>query len=148
MSWDDNLKAFIRYVMRDVTYHKHYTATVMALKGDSADVLPDDDAIKGVAGLQNVPVYWGTPGVKATVLPGARVTLFFEDGNPKKPRIIGWQSGAITVTLADGVLPVARVGDTVAVNPTVVFATGTTNPIGTTAPGTGIIAAGNPQVLS
>jgi hypothetical protein len=134
-AWDEHLETFIRWVMRDVTYHKHYSATVQALKGDNADVIPDDDKIKGVAGLQNVPVYWGTPGIKATVAPGARVTLFFEDGNPKKPRIIGWQSGAIKVTLADGGLPVARVGDTVTVN--VAGATGT-----------GIIAAGNPQVLA
>ena len=61
MAWPDSLESFIRWVMRDTTYHKHYAATVQAQKGSVVDVLPDDDAIKGT-GLQNVPIAWGVPG--------------------------------------------------------------------------------------
>ena len=80
MSWRDTLETFILEKLSVTKYHKHYKVTVMALKGDVADVLPESDDIKGLAGLQNVPVYWGTPGVKATIAPGATATLFFEDG--------------------------------------------------------------------
>lgn len=136
MSWKEDLKTFIRWVMRDVTYHKHYSATVMSQSGDTADVVPDDDVITGIAGLQAVPIYWGTPGIKATVAPGAKVTLFFENGDKKKPRIMCWQSGAITISLAEGTKPIARVGDTVSV----------TDPV--SGPITGIIVGGNPQATA
>lgn len=111
--WIKDLKNYIVSTMGFVKYHRHYVCTVQSYSSGKADVIPEDDEIKGLAGLSKVPVYMGIPGVEVTVLPGAKVTLFFEDGDPEKPRIMGWQSGALTITLADGVLGVARIGDTV-----------------------------------
>ena len=68
------------------------------------------------------------------------MTLFFEDGDKSKPRILGWQSGALVVTLQDGGAPVARVGDQITI-------TTATSPSGTVS-GVGIITAGNPKVLA
>lgn len=108
------LEALIRWVMRDVTYHKHYGATVMGQIGTELEVMPDDKSIAG-AGLSKVKILYGLPGVTARVLPGTRVTLFFENGDPKKPRVHSWEGGHVEISFANGAMPVARVGDMVSV---------------------------------
>jgi hypothetical protein len=110
MTVPESLAKIIRWVMRDVTYHKHYAATVQGQVGDDLDVVPDDPAMRG-AGLSRVPIMYGLPGVSAQVLPGTRVTLYFEDGDPGKPRVHSWQGGHVSLSFADGVLPVARATD-------------------------------------
>lgn len=132
----ERLEAFIRWVMRDVTYHKHYTATVMGQLGQELDVLPDDPKLQA-QGLSRVPISYGLPGVTAQVAPGTKVTLFFENGDPKKPRICNWDGGHISLSFANGTMPVARVGDTVVV-------TGTAGPYPISA--TATIAGGAPTV--
>jgi len=139
----EKLQAIIRWVMRDVTYHKHYLCTVQKQVGTNVDLVPDDPEIRG-SGLQGVPLDT-IPGVAATVAPGARMTLYFDGGNPSKPRAV-WVSGApITLSFADGVLPVARVGDTVTVSPV-----GLLDSVGAPVTGvaTGTIVAGAPKVLA
>lgn len=129
----ENLSKFIRFVMRDVTYHKHYMCTTQSIAGSSVDLLPDDVAFAG-AGLTGVPVDNGTVGVSFQIAPGARAVLYFESGDPRKPRARIFADSAITMTLNGGSLPVARVGDQVVVT----SATG--------APLTGIITGGNSAV--
>lgn len=116
MTVPETLKAIIRWVMRDVKYHKHYVATVQRQLGDAVDLLPDDPEIRGT-GLSNVPIMYGLPGVSATVAPGTKMTLFFENGDPTKPRAAMWEGGHITLSFNNGVLPVCRVSDTVVINP-------------------------------
>ena len=134
------LAQFIRWVMRDVTYHKHYSATVMGQVGDELDVLPDDAAIKAT-GLSRVPIMYGLPGVSALVAPGTKVTLYFEDGDRTKPRVANWQGGHIELKFADGVLPVARTTDQIVGQ--VIIAAGSS---AGTYPVTGQIIGGAPTV--
>lgn len=115
MSAKDSLQDFIRWVMRDVTYHKHYSATVQGQTGDTVAILPDDEEMKA-NGLINVPIDQGLPGVKATVASGTPCTLYFENGDPQKPRA-KWVGGShISLSFADGVMPLARVGDSVSIS--------------------------------
>ena len=139
----DALAAFIRWVMRDVTYHKHYMATVQKQAGDKVDVKLDDDSVGGPGGISGVPISYGLPGVKATVAPGTKVTLFFENGDPTKPRVYSWEGGHITLSFAEGTMPFARVGDTVNINPLGLVGYLST-PI--TGAATGTIASGAPTV--
>lgn len=109
------LARFIRFVMRDVTYHKLYPATVMAQTGDTLAVLPENSALQGT-GLMNVPMRTGVPGAKATVAPGAKCLLGFEEGDPRKPYVALWgENVIISLSFANGVLPIARQGDSVIV---------------------------------
>ena len=137
----ESLEAFVRWVMRDVTYHKHYMATVQGQVGDELDVIPDDANLQA-SGLSRVPISYGLPGVSATVAPGTKVTLFFENGDPSKPRVYSWQGGHLSITFNNGAQPVARVGDTVTINPLGLTAGG--DPVLGAAIGT--ISAGAPTV--
>ena len=100
-------------------------------------MLPDNAALKGT-GLTNVPIRTGIPGAKATVAPGAKCLLGFEEGDPQKPYVALWgENVVISLAFANGVLPIARQGDSVIV-------------AGVT-PGSGVaygtIATGNPLVM-
>ena len=136
MNVPEKLAAIIRWVMRDVTYHRHYLCTVQAQLGSTVDLLPESDDIKGT-GLQGVPIDT-IPGVDATVPPGAQMTLYFDSGDPAKPRAV-WVSGSpIELKLAGGSMPVARVGDQI----TITSATAGPYPVA----GVGIITGGAPLV--
>lgn len=148
MSASESLQKFIRWVMRDVTYHKHYTATVQLQAGDTVDLLPDDPAIRG-NGLSGVPIMYGLPGVKATVAPGTKMTLFFENGDPSKPRAAMWEGGHIELSFANGVMPIGRVGDQVVIPagiPVSTTGTAAAQTGATTAPAIGQITGGAPTV--
>lgn len=112
----DDFQALVRWIVRDITYHKHYLCTVQGQVGDELDVVPDDESLQA-SGLSRVPISYGLPGVSAQVAPGTKVTLFFENGDPKKPRVYSWVGGHISLSFANGIMPVARVGDTVSINP-------------------------------
>jgi len=137
----DALKRFIRWVMRDVTYLGVYPGTVMGQAGETCDVKPDDEKIGGPNGLSGVKIRHGLPGVAIMIPPGARVLLAFEEGKPSKPYVALWERGAvITLTFADGTMPIARVGDQVMI-------TSATSATGGPVTGTGIITAGSPKLL-
>lgn len=142
MSAKEALERIIRAVTGDTTYHKHYFATVQGQSGQTVDLLPDDPEIRG-NGLSGVPIDNGIPGVKATVAPGTRMTLYFEGGDPRNPRAKWCEGNHIELKFNDGVLPFARVGDTVSVN-----GTGLTSATGGPVSGvcTGTIAGGSPTV--
>lgn len=136
----DKMEALVRWVMRDVTYHKHYIATVQRQSGATVDLICDDPSMRG-SGLSGVPIDT-IPGVDATVPPGAEVTLYFANGDRTQPRA-RWVSGSpIELKLANGMLPVARVGDSVVINPTGLFA----GAIPVTGTCIGTITAGAPLV--
>lgn len=131
------MAAFVRFIMRDVTYHKHYLATVMSQAGARVDIRPDDQAIAG-SGLSGVALDT-IPGVDATVPAGAKVTLYFANGDPQQPRCRWVEGTPVSLVLAGGTMPVARVGD----NITITTATSVT---GGAVTGSGIITGGAPLV--
>ena len=134
----DLLAQFIRWVMRDTKYLGLYSCTVQAPSaGDTVDVMPDDGAIAGT-GLQSVPVLYGAPDIKSTFSPGVKMLLFFAGGDPRQPKAIGFGGSAITTSVGGGLMPFARVGDTVAI-------TAATSPSGPVT-GTGIIMGGSQKL--
>ena len=137
MSVGSALESIVRWIMRDVKYHKHYSATVQSQIGDTVHLLPDDPSIRS-NGLTNVPIMHGLPGVAVRVLPGTKMTLFFANGDPAEPRAALWEGGALEISFGGGVMPFARVGDAIAI-------TSATSPSGPVT-GTGIITAGTPLV--
>ena len=138
MSASDSMAAFVRWVMRDTKYHKHYLCTVQMQLGSTVDLLPDDPAMRG-AGLSGVPITYGLPGVTATFLAGTKMTLFFENGDPAKPRAQGFEGSHVELSFADGTKPVARVGDTI-------MLTSATSVSGGAVTGSGTIMGGAPTV--
>ena len=146
----DTLAAFIRWVMRDTAYHRIFTAVVVAPSGgDTVDLLPDDPSIRG-NGLQGVPVSYGLPGAKATFSPGVRMLLFFENGDKTKPRAICFEGSHLTMAFGGGVQAIARVGDSISFNGTIVGTAAAAPPVAVTGTcsGTGMIIAGAPTVTA
>lgn len=107
----DELARFIRFVMRDVTYHKHYPCTVE--RQDAAgllDLTPDDESIRGT-GLSGVPIRHGLPGFTVEVNQGARCMLAFDNGDPRKPYAALWDPGSVKrVIFNGGTRPLATLG--------------------------------------
>lgn len=138
-----------------------YRYRVVSMAGDGRANL---QAVRAAAGLPDVlPVsMWpGVAGAHAELAPGAEVLLEFIEGDPTLPIVVGFggkgQPGFVPTVLsfANGVAPVARVGDTVQVFfPPSMPVTGTVsgNPfvgvITVASPGLGTIQTGNPKVLA
>lgn len=66
-------------------YSRWYPCKVIAQEADGSLQLYPDDAIVRGNGLTKIPLRLGLPGCKVVVAPGARVELFFENADPKKP---------------------------------------------------------------
>lgn len=134
------LARFIRWVTRDTIYLGTYPGTIMKQIGETCDIVPDSDKVNnGGKGLSNVPIRHGAPGVEILVAPGSRALLAFDNGDPDKPYVALWERATlITLKLAGGTMPVARVGDQVAVS-------GVTPGMGVAV---GTIMAGQPKVLA
>lgn len=122
------LARFIRWCMRDVTFHKHYPSTVVRQDGMFVDVQPDDEAIRG-PGLSRVPLRIGVPGMTCTLADRARVLLSFDNGNPDQPAAALFDPGSVREVVFDGgTQALARQGDLVAVGGALTIATFMTNP--------------------
>jgi|SRR5215207_9946084 len=107
------LARIVRFIMRDVTYHKQYVCSVQSQDGMTLDLKPDDAKLDG-NGLGAVPLLVGLPGFTVEVPQGARVRLHFDDGDPTKPRASLFDPGSVTsIKFADGTQAVARQGDLV-----------------------------------
>jgi hypothetical protein len=102
MRFGEALAAFIRWVCRDLRYHRHYPATVELQRGDgSVDVTPDDDEIRGL-GLTNVRAQPGLPGTEVRATRGARCLVGFRGGDPRRPYISAWETGGLELISIDG----------------------------------------------
>lgn len=75
-------------------YSKWYPCKVVAQDADGTlQIYPEDETVRG-SGIAKVPLMIGMPGVKVTVAPGARVRLFFENGDPSKPACALWEQSS------------------------------------------------------
>lgn len=89
------LERIIRWVTRDTLFHGQFTAQVIRQAADGTlDLLPDDLRIRS-QGLQGVPIRHGLPGVTVEVLPGGRVLLAFDGGDPSRPYAALWHEGTV-----------------------------------------------------
>lgn len=112
-----NLARFIRWVCRDLRFHRHYPATVELVHGDgSMDVTPDDDEIRGL-GLPPLRPLAGLPGTEVTSAKGARCLVGFRKGDPTKPYISAWAENAPlgSISIDGGQAGVSGIGDVVEV---------------------------------
>lgn len=104
-----------RILGRRLDYLASYPSTVVRQTGDglSLEVLPDDERVRG-RGLTRVQIRHGSPGWGVRVPSGTRVTLKFDDGDPKRPYVADWEPGEVDlVTFAGGTQSAARQGDMV-----------------------------------
>jgi hypothetical protein len=91
----------------DVALTRNYPATVVIAQGSGYNLQPDDPSIAGTGTngqLLGVP-YRGGASATWTLLPGCRVLLQFDNGDPSLPNIIafdGWNTGDFLTTVAYG----------------------------------------------
>jgi hypothetical protein len=141
----ESFARLVRWVMRDVRYHKLYPCVVQRQDaGGALDLYPDDEEIRG-SGTSGVPIKHGLPGCTVRVKVGARVLMGFENGDPNRPYASLWEhDGLESISFDDGTQPLARLGDLVASGGPMTGCTITTTvpvpaPPGVIAPGTPII---------
>jgi hypothetical protein len=105
---------------RGVDYSREWPCRVVTQNPDyTLQLLPDDEAMKA-AGLDQVPIRYGMPGMRAKIKPGARCHLAFAAGDPKRPFAHNWEFDEDTVEFVDFVASgrasgMARIGDSVKV---------------------------------
>jgi hypothetical protein len=121
--------AFVRWVMRETTFHRLYSARVTSDGGDNhVDLEPDDPSMQGL-GLRRVPVRTGIAGATSQVQPDTRCLFAFDNGDPRTPKVVAWEykKGSAVVSLDGGKASIARLGDlvTAAMGPGPVAVVGT-----------------------
>lgn len=80
----------------EIDYSRFYPARVVSQAADGTLTLePDDPKIAG-KGIDGVPIHLGVPG-SLEVPEGARCDLFFEAGDPKRPRAALWANAELTM---------------------------------------------------
>lgn len=86
-----------------------YSAKVVSQGADGKlELRPDNPDIPGLTG---VPIRYGIPGVRAKVLPGARVSVAFDAGDPGEPFATVWESGTLTeLTITVGAGGIVNLG--------------------------------------
>ncbi len=94
-----NLERFVRWIMRDVTFHRQYIATVTAQTSSGLLDLEVDDPNISATGFQGVPLRNGLPAIQLEVETGSTVLLAFENGDPAKPYAALWEQTAGTLRL-------------------------------------------------
>ena len=112
-----DLARFIRWVMRDLTFHRHYPAIVEFVHADGTmDVTADDEQIRGL-GLSALRAQAGLPGTVARGAQGARCLVGFRSGNPTRPYISAWATGAALgdISIDGGTAGVSGYGDPIEV---------------------------------
>lgn len=72
-----------------------FPGNVVGASGNEVTVLVDDRLVAGKwKGLDRVKMAFGIPGVTAQPLNGARVRVFFDAGDPSRPRAALWDAGS------------------------------------------------------
>jgi hypothetical protein len=169
------LRLLLQVEIPQFNYLGTYEYSVNSSNGQTVDASPVDTTIP-LPSIANMPVM---PSTMAEVVGGIKsgqlCLVQFVNGDPTRPEIVGFSEASQTVTLdasesislgspntisvplAGGGAPVARVGDEITVfmpaTPVVVSGVlnGVLNFVGTIGPfppATGIITGGNPKVLA
>ncbi len=109
---NDPMEDAIRQATGDAAFARRYAAEVVAQHASGKVSLKLDSAL--MPELDNVPIVYGLPGVRAEVDPGARCRVEFVDGNPQKPEVVGWEHDGMSRLVFDGgSQAMARVDDDV-----------------------------------
>ena len=118
MSLTDRAKAAMAALIQQLTtrydYAAAYTCTVVNQNNDGTLELTGESP--SMPTFSRVPVRYGIPDVLATLKPGARVLVTFENMDPSRPVATLFDAkDAISVNFAGGFGPLARQGDSVIV---------------------------------
>jgi hypothetical protein len=152
------LSRFLGHIRRRIDYSRPYPARVSRQHADGTLELVPDDAVMRGSGLDRVPIRYPAPGMSLKVTPGSRCIFEFEGGDPSRPIVTAWSTGAIVeLKVVPNGLPAARQGDLVAVTVPVILNTAQNAPPGTfvidpnpltSTPMTfyGIVTSGEPRV--
>jgi hypothetical protein len=136
---------------QEIDYSRTYPCKVVTQNDDDGtlQLMPDDGRVGGgkvgATGLDRVPIRLGLPGFSAKVPNGARVTLGFDAGDPKRPYAALWDdkgNAPTEIKFMNGNRAFARVGDQVKV-----FAS-TVTPIPVTGTLSGAPFVGTMQLLT
>lgn len=120
------LRSLVGLAVRELRYLGHYDATVVGQSGNAVELKTDSPIVPEDV---LVPIKLGLPGVEVTVPNGARCTIAFANGDPKKPYVVSWEPDALTEMRFDnGSRPIARVDDTI-----------TAGTLGWISPGAGLV---------
>ena len=111
------LETAVKHYTARLDFYAMYPARVVAQNPDGSLELKPDDA--RLPGFSAVPIRYGVPGIRVEVVPGARIGIEFEGGNPSAPVATLWASGTVSrlfidatqIVLNGGTLPIARAGD-------------------------------------
>lgn len=93
------LRAIIRAVTHETTYHRRYEYRVLDATSAYLDIAPARAAL-GLPELRNVPMRLGSPGAFGTPSAGSLCDVMFLDGEPWRPVVVGFEGPA-----GDGYLP-------------------------------------------
>jgi len=120
------LRRLVRFFTRDDRYRAAYFGSVIAQNDDGTlDIKLETVTVPSPT---QVPIRYGIPGISATVKPGARVAVTYEDGDSRRPVATVWDAAeveelnvtaknvkvhAASVELGDGGRTIARAGDIV-----------------------------------
>lgn len=87
------LQALVRAMTQKYDYHAVRAAKVVSQNDDyTLELKPEDEAWPG---MSHVPIRTGLPGCRFKVTAGARVLFTFEDGNPTRPVVTGWDEAGV-----------------------------------------------------
>lgn len=88
------LEDFIRGVMLPSEFYCPFACKVTAQNSDGTVDVETDDA--RVGSFSSVPVKWGSPGCVATMSSGARATVRFQNGDPRRPFVSAFDVSSVT----------------------------------------------------
>lgn len=110
----ESFTELVRRVMRSVKLHVRFLGAVVSQAADgSVGVKLDRGEVQGTDG---VPIRVGLPGFTVKVPAGARAAVAFEEGDPTRPAVVGFDAGGPVTEVAfdGGTKGLARVDDTTA----------------------------------
>jgi hypothetical protein len=93
-SLGDVLGRILERATRKAEYSGSFPGKVVAYSSGQADLVPDDERVRGIGGLSRVPVRVGLPGITLDYVAGSRrAAATFEAADPKRPSVTSWEQG-------------------------------------------------------
>lgn len=107
------IRRLIRSATRRVDYYALYSAVVNTDNGDeTCDLTPED---RRLPSMSKIPKLYGVPGTTSTLAAGSKVLLCFQNGDPSRPCIVQYGTGAPTKVVLAPSAELDLVGSTDAV---------------------------------
>lgn len=144
-SLGDVLARLLERASRKGDYSGKYPGKAVAYSAGQADLVPDDERVRGIGGTSRVPVRIGVPGLTLETVSGSRrAAVSFEGNDPKRPVIAEWEQGG---QLKIGTILLAQNAVSFALLPPQFFPAGTVGDLAATAAQAAIALAGNTAFL-